>query len=96
MPIPRKLKRAFRTKKDFKETAQHCYICKEPNMALLDVHRINYGCDGGKYSFNNTVTLCCKCHRLEQDKQIQILGWLNSTMGRVLHIIDMNGEEKFI
>jgi len=96
MGIPRKLKRAFGSKKIRKLASGKCIICNEPEYTLLDVHRIKPGSEGGKYSYENTAVLCCRCHRLEQDGKIIVKGWVNSTAGRLLHIIDENGEEQFL
>lgn len=41
-----------------------CYFCPEENYVVLDVHRIHPGEDGGRYTNLNTITVCCKCHRL--------------------------------
>lgn len=95
MPVPRHLHKAFRSKKDFKASAQRCHVCGESNKAVLDVHRIKAGADGGKYRIGNAVCLCSNCHRLDHDGQINIQGWHNSTMGYVLHWIDAEGEEHF-
>jgi len=35
-------------------------------------------------------------HSFNNKNSIQILGWLSSTSGRVLHYIDENGKETFI
>jgi len=70
-----------------------CYICEEPEYAVLDVHRILWG---ESYSKNNTVALCVKCHRRIHciPPQIIIYGWKMSTKGRVLHYME-EGVEKF-
>jgi len=44
----------------------------------------------------NSCRLCSNCHRLvHHDKSIKIIGWVVSTKGRLLHIIN-NGVEDFI
>jgi len=92
MPVSRKLRKPFRSKKDFKTVAQKCHICGEDNYNLLDVHRIN---EGQAYSYANTACLCVRCHRLHHSKSIIIKKWYNSTMGRVLHWIDELEKEHF-
>jgi 5-methylcytosine-specific restriction endonuclease McrA len=85
----------FVSKKYQKQVAGCCRICKEPDYNLLDVHRIVEGSDGGKYSYDNVVVLCALCHRRQQAKSIRIVGWKHSTVGRILHWIDENGEDQF-
>jgi len=64
---------------------------------------------GGCDSIKNRVYLCPNCHNnvfvpssksgihsFNNKNSIQILGWLSSTSGRVLHYIDENGKETFI
>ena len=96
MGIPKKLKRPFVSKKIRKLAAGKCQICGEDDYSLLDVHRIVPGEDGGKYTYNNASVLCCRCHRLEQAGKIKVFGWVNSTAGRLLHIIDADGNEQFL
>ena len=88
--------RPFISKKHRKKSAKKCRICGEEEYATLDVHRIKEGSEGGKYTYGNTVVLCAKCHRLQQADKIKVIGWKKSTTGRLLHIIDKNGKEKFI
>ena len=85
----------FISKKYQKLVARCCRICKEPDYSLLDVHRIIEGADGGKYSYDNSVVLCCKCHRKQQAGTITVLKWVHSTAGRLLHIIE-DGVERFV
>lgn len=85
-------KRPFRNKKDFKTVAGHCHICGEKRYELLDVHRVEAG---SKYSYNGTVSLCNRCHRLHHSGIIHIEGWYNSTAGRLLRWFDENGTEHF-
>ena len=82
----------FISKKYQKQVAGCCRICKEPDYNLLDVHRI---IEGGKYSYDNTVVICARCHRQQQAGTIKILKWVHSTAGRLLNIIDENGQETF-
>ena len=40
-----------------------CGICGW-NKTICDQHRIVYGCNGGKYTTGNLISLCPNCHRL--------------------------------
>lgn len=96
----RKLKRLsgnmlIGNKKEFKQRSRCCKICGEDDSDLLDVHRIKAGKDKGRYTHNNSVTLCCKCHRLVHADKIKIIGWAESTAGRLLHI-EKDGVEDFL
>lgn len=73
-----------------------CYFCPETNYDLLDVHRILEGSEGGKYTANNSLTVCCRCHRLIHSGAIKLDRKYLSTSGKyVLHYWDENGVEKF-
>lgn len=72
-------------KKIKKLIEKKCYFCDEQKYDLLDVHRIIPGEEGGKYTHQNTVVTCCRCHRLIHAGDIKIDRWYNSTTGRVLH-----------
>ena len=85
------MKNHFSNKKNFKRRSRECQICGENNYKLLDVHRIKWG---GKYSFDNCVSLCTNCHRKVHSGIIEIKGWKHSSIGRILHFIE-NNEEKF-
>lgn len=92
--MPRK--RKLIDKHVYKLEQGKCRLCGDSDPAVLDVHRIQAGADGGTYTRFNCVTLCCKCHRKVHDNQIQILKYYLSSNGSyLLHVID-NGEEKFI
>ena len=83
-------------KQEYTHTAGHCRICKNPAYEVIDVHRIQHGSKGGKYTYNNVVALCANCHRLVHDeKKIVIDRWYFSTAGYLLRIID-NGVERFV
>lgn len=89
-------RKSFVSKQVRKSAAGQCQICGEPNYDLLDVHRITPGHEGGRYTIQNTVVLCCTCHRLHHAGTIDIQGWFFSTAGWTLLIKDENGEEQFI
>lgn len=73
-----------------------CFFCGESEYKLLDCHRIYEGKNGGNYAWENTLTVCCKCHRKIHNKLIQILGSHPSSLGkRVIHYIDEDGQEKW-
>lgn len=79
-----------------KRSAKKCRFCSEHDYALLDVHRIVPGEEGGKYTKPNTVVVCCACHRRIHDGQIVIDRYYPSTSGQdVLHFWDANGEERW-
>lgn len=84
-------------KKTTKLMDQCCQVCGEDDYDLLDVHRIKQGSEGGKYTKHNTVTLCCRCHRLTHTGKIKILGKFPSTLGRdVILYINEQGEEVMV
>jgi len=83
-------------KKVYKHSEGKCRICGEDNYNLLDAHRILPGKDGGKYTISNTTACCSNCHRKIHAGEIQVLGWVNSTKGKLLHIIRENGKEDFV
>lgn len=73
-------------KKAEKIIAGACYFCPESDYDLLDVHRIQEGCNGGKYTSGNTVVVCSNCHRKIHSGKIVIDRKYNTTAGRpVLH-----------
>jgi len=86
------MKIPFISKQAFKRRAGSCRICPEKVYELLDCHRIIYG---GDYSDQNCVCLCVKCHRKEHNQNIKIIGWVDSSMGKLLHYIDEDGIEQF-
>ena len=86
------MKKPFISKKIFKKIRRTCHICGEDKYELLDVHRIIHG---EKYDNSNCVCLCASCHRKHHSGLITIKQWHTSTMGKVLHYIDENGEGQF-
>ena len=88
-------KRKIVNKKLYKKVNNICRICKNDHYEVLDVHRIVSGESGGKYTRENSVSICSNCHRLVHNGVIKIIGWVKSTDGNLLHIIQ-NGEEKIL
>lgn len=82
----------FVSKKAFKRRHKPCRICDEERYKLLDVHRI---VAGGKYKNSNCVCICTTCHRKHHSGLITIKGWYDSTIGKILHYIDEEGNEQF-
>lgn len=75
---------------------KRCAICHEDDYNLLDVHRWRVeGKDGGKYTCDNSIVLCNRCHRLVHSQSIKILGIHPSTKGEVVNYIDKEGKEDF-
>ena len=72
-----------------------CFFCGEDNYALLDVHRIQPGAEKGKYTNFNTLTTCCKCHRLIHSGSIIIDRKYPTTKGTPIVHFWENGEEKW-
>lgn len=90
-----KYKKAFVSKKHRKTVEGKCKICGEDNYHALDVHRIKPGSEGGKYTVSNTTILCSVCHRKHHAGEINIVGWFESTAGRLLNWFDEDGNEHF-
>jgi 5-methylcytosine-specific restriction endonuclease McrA len=82
-------------KKSYKKAQGVCKLCGESNYALLDVHRIVPGRDGGTYHPKNVVTLCSNCHRKVDTNEFEIIGWVASSGGDLLHII-RNGKDEYL
>lgn len=83
-------------KKVKKKVDGKCQFCAEADYALLDVHRIIEGADGGKYTSHNCITVCCRCHRKIHAGQIVIDRKYDSTTGSpVLHCW-IEGEESWL
>jgi len=89
-------KEPFISKQAFKRRSRECRICGEDDYEVLECHRIEEGCNGGKYENTNCVCLCSSCHTRVTKGIIITLRWVHSTKGNLLFIIDENGEEKFI
>jgi hypothetical protein len=89
-------KKTLINKKIYKLSQGECRICKEKDPALLDVHRLIPGKEGGKYTPQNSSCICCRCHRKVHDGQIIITKYYPSSTGQYLLGIIENGQEKFI
>ena len=75
-------------KKTKKHLAGKCKFCPCNIYEFLDVHRIVEGEHGGKYTDQNTVVVCRKCHREIHEGKIIIKGQYQSSTGKlVLHYI---------
>lgn len=74
-----------------------CYVCRNDDYSVLDVHRIIPGEQGGKYEEHNCVTLCANCHRKAHNGQIIIDRKYYTSSGKwVMHyweVTDGNKEE---
>jgi len=80
-------------KKIYKKINNTCRICGLNQYELLDVHRIIPGEKGGEYVKGNVVSICSNCHRQVHNGLIEIIGWVKSTDGNLLHIVKNNKEE---
>jgi len=89
-------KRKLINKKHFKSIQSSCKICNDDNKAILDVHRILEGANGGEYTRWNSICLCSNCHRKVHAGQIKILGHKRSTNGLLVEIKNDDGEVKYI
>jgi hypothetical protein len=69
-----------------KKVAKKCYFCDVNDYALLDVHRIVPGENGGKYTEINSLVVCSNCHRRIHDGQIKIdRKYFTSSGNYILH-----------
>lgn len=90
------LNKTFKNKQSFKRSIGRCQICNDKRYEVLDAHRWRIeGKDGGKYTDDNTVCVCSKCHRLIHAGKIVILGTFSSTAGKLLNYLSEDGIEKF-
>jgi len=88
-------KRKLINKKINRLVAGHCQICKNSDTNVLENHRIIPGKNFGEYTANNTAVLCACCHASVHRGSLKIIGWFDSTGGRVL-LIEQDGKEKII
>jgi hypothetical protein len=89
------MKKKLINKKIKKLIDKKCKFCDCSVYELLDVHRILEGCQGGKYTELNTVTVCSLCHRKIHAGIIKIDRKFFSTAGWVLHYFDEHGVERY-
>jgi hypothetical protein len=65
---------------------KQCYFCENNDYCQLQVHRIDEGKDGGKYTEFNTVVVCANDHCRIHNGQIVIDRKYYSTSGKwILH-----------
>ena len=89
-------KRKLINKNINKLVAGCCIVCKNDDKDVLENHRIVPGSEGGEYTTNgNVVVLCSCCHSKVHKGSLKIIGWFDSTAGKVL-LIEKNGKEIFI
>ena len=81
-------------KKKLKQHIKKCAFCKETES--LDIHRIEEGKFGGKYKKNNTIVVCCNCHRKIHLNIIKNIKKLFSTTGNIILYQNKDGSEKVI
>ena len=80
----------------YKKREGHCQLCDLDDERMLEVHRILPGCEGGKYTEENSVCLCRLCHRREHLGDTKIDRWCYTSNGnRVLKFLDSNGHTVF-
>lgn len=92
--MPRKKK--LIDKVAFKKMHGKCHFCEVNDYALLDVHRIKPGEEGGEYLPENSIVSCANCHRKIHDGQIKIDRKYYTSKGKwVLHFWE-GEEEKYI
>jgi hypothetical protein len=80
-------------KKAKKHLAGKCKFCPCNIYEFLDVHRIKEGNEGGKYTDQNTVVCCRKCHQLIHDGKIIIEGQYPSISGKLVLHYFIDGQE---
>jgi hypothetical protein len=90
-------KKRYSRQQQTKLYERFCLFCGEDDYALLDVHRIFEGANGGTYDPRNTVVVCSKCHRKIHAKRIVVHGKHPST-GKKLWAVHctVDGEEKWL
>lgn len=82
-------------KKAKKHMAGKCKFCDCNTYEFLDVHRIVEGQDGGKYTDQNTVVVCRKCHQKIHEGKIEIKGQYHSTSGNLVLHFFIDGKEYY-
>lgn len=89
-------KKKLINKQSFKYSKKKCRICGNNDYCTLNVHRINPGKNNGKYTPENSVSLCANCHAKVHDGQIIIDRYYKSTLGYDMLRIIIDNKEKFI
>jgi len=89
-------KKALIDKKIFKKAEGKCRICGESDYAVLDIHRLLTGSQGGRYTKYNSVSCCANCHRRVHDGQIILDRYFHSTGGKMLLRAIIDGKEVFL
>ncbi len=74
-----------------KRVAGQCLFCGEPDIDLLDVHRIT---PGSSYCERGTVVACSLCHRKIHSGRIVIEGKYFSTAGKWTVFYTEDGRSK--
>lgn len=88
------IKRKIVNKIILKKVAKKCYFCDIDDYALLDVHRIIPGEEGGKYTEINSLVVCSNYHRRIHGGQIKIDRKYFTTAGKnILHFWEGNEEK---
>jgi hypothetical protein len=84
--------------KKFKKLLEgKCTFCNNADKETLDIHRIIFGCEGGKYNDHNTCVCCANCHRKIHNGKIKIIRKCYSSSGKyMINYIDENGNELWI
>lgn len=88
-------KKKLINKKVKKHLQGKCKFCPCDIYEYLDVHRIVEGKDGGKYTDQNTVVVCRKCHQKIHDGTIKILGQYPSMSGSLVLHYSVDGQETY-
>ena len=83
-------------KQAFKKAEGKCRICGETDYALLDVHRLLPGAEGGRYTKTNSVVCCANCHRKVHDGQVKLDRYFTSTGGKPLLRAYIDDKEIFL
>lgn len=90
--MARRIKKLI-NKKAKKHIAGKCKFCPCDIYEFLDVHRIVEGENGGKYTDQNTVVCCRKCHQDIHNGKIKIDRQYPSASGNLVLHYWINEEE---
>lgn len=72
-----------------------CFVCGERDYSLLDAHRILPGAEGGKYHWQNVLTLCASCHRMVASGRLVVHGRHQTTLGKWVVHYTLDGLERW-